>query len=97
MVDGINFNNINKLNNINNKKIIEQVNTQTKKAGIFGDGFKNNTQHNGIERNVIPQHLADKFANVQTAKYNKNIPQLVIKDSDYIPDKEVKEKAFCEV
>lgn len=95
MVDGINFNGkIGQINGINNTQVGKLNNTP--KAGLFGDGFKNNNTA-GIERNVVPQHLADKFADVQIAKYNKNIPQLTIKDADYIPDGMFEEKVLCEV
>ncbi len=95
MVDGINFNGkIGQINNINGAKAAN-IGANEPKVGTFGYGFKSGGV--GFERNVVPQYLTDKFADVESPKYHKNIAQLQIADKDYIPDKAFEEQALCEV
>lgn len=97
MVDFNGINDLSKLNSINNIQgttAAHIVKTESN-VGVFGNGFISSSA--GFERKVVPEFLANKFANVEVPKYNKNIPQLVINDKDYIPDKSFEEERFCEV
>lgn len=62
----------------------------------FGDGYA--TPVEVCVEKVIPglEELLAKF-DFEPPKYTKNIPQLVINDNDYIPDRPFVEEAFCEV
>lgn len=94
MVDGIN--DLSKLNSINNIQGASASHIDSNEVKLaFGYGFKSSGAN--FTRNVVPESLANKFANVEVPKYEKNIPQLVINDKDYIPDKSFEEQAFCEV
>lgn len=97
MVDFNGINDLSKLNSINNIQgtTAANIGKTEVKTGVFGNGFI--SASTGFERKVVPEFLANKFANVEVPKYEKNIPQLVINDRDYIPDKSFEEQAFCEV
>ncbi len=97
MVDFNGINDLSKLKSINNIQgtSASHIDSNEAKLGSFGYGFKSSGA--SFTRNVVPEFLANKFANVEVPKYEKNIPQLVINDRDYIPDKSFEEQAFCEV
>lgn len=94
MVDGINFNTRIGIDDIKGTTAAK-IQTNQPKVGTFGYGFKNSGV--GFERNIVPAELLAKFENLEVPKYTKNIAQLTIADNDYIPDKNLKEAAFCEV
>ena len=97
MVDFNGIGDLNAIKGVNNVKGTSSANIGKTEAklGSFGYGF--NTSNVGFTRNVVPEFLANKFADVEPPKYTKNIGQLVINDRDYIPDKPFEEDAFCEV
>lgn len=95
MVDGINFNG--KVGHIEDIKGTNaaRIEAEQPKVGAFGFGFKSTGI--GFERNVVPADLLAKFENLEVPKYTKDIAQLTIADKDFIPDKNLEDKAFCEV
>lgn len=97
MVDFHGINDLSKLRSISDIQgtTASHIDSNGVKLGSFGYGYKSSGAN--FIRNVVPEFLANKFANVEVPKYNKNIPQLVINDKDYIPDKSFEEERFCEV
>ena len=90
---------VNGPNGINGDIKIKLNNVDTSTGAInstFGDGF-GSASGVSVER-YIPglEDLMAKF-DFEPPKYTKNIPQLVIKDNDYIPDRPFVWGAFCEV
>lgn len=86
--NGINGNINIKLNNVD--KSTGAINS------TFGDGF-GSASGVSVERKIPGlEDLMAKF-DFEPPKYTKNIPQLVIKDNDYIPDRSFVEEAFYEV
>lgn len=96
-MSGINFDgNIHNIANVGATGSIKATsNQQTNKVGAFGFGYTDTNK--GFSRTQIPQALIDKFENVQYQKYERNVGQLVIKDTDYIPDASVYDNPYCEV
>ncbi len=89
MVDSIQGNSrVNSVDLTNIQKLKKPV---AQALGIFGFGTKSEV----VSQNPIDK-LSEKFS-FKTPEYHKGIPQLEIKDSDYIPDEMFKENAYCEV
>lgn len=82
MVDGINFNG--KVNNITKLNGASQANLGKTEAtlGSFGYGFQ--TAGAGFNRNVIPESLENKFAEVQLGKNNGYT--YISENKDFIQD-----------
>ena len=86
MVDGIQGNS--RVDSIKLNNIQKLKKSMVPTFGIFGFGPKTQCP---TQIDV----LNDKFS-FSTPKYHKGIGQLVIKDSDFIPDVTAKEQELCE-
>ena len=89
MVDGIQGNR--PIANVKAAGVEIQKNTLKDKLGLFGFGAAGKAS----DDSPIAQ-LSAKF-NFEPPVYKKGVAQLVINDTDYIPDKPFVENAFCEV
>lgn len=87
MVDGIQGNR--PIANIKAAGVMIQKNA-IKQLGVFGFGAAKGAESGPIAK------LSNKF-DFEPPTYKKGVAQLEIKDADYIPDKDFKENAFCEV